>query len=331
MAWEDQINRRDAVFALLSLVAPLRLMAQVSVRVYRIGFLGGGLPSTSKSNVEGLRQGLRDLGYVEGRDFILDFRWGEGRNDRLSELAAELVRANVDVIVTGGEPTIRAARQATATVPIVMGAVGDPVGAGFAASLARPGGNITGVSNLAVEMTGKWLELLRETVPRLSFVAVLWNPANPTHHVFWKEAQAAARTIGIRVLGVEFGSPDDFEKGFATMALERVDGVLVLPDPITLFNRAKLAELMAKRRLPGIALFRENAEAGFLLSYGISAFNNFRRAAVYVDKILKGVKPGELPIEQGTKFELVINLKTAKALGLTVPQSVLVRADELVQ
>jgi putative ABC transport system substrate-binding protein len=325
------MNRRDALIALFFLGAPLRLMAQASGQIYRIGFLGGGLPSTSKHNVEGLRQGLRDLGYVEGRDFILDFRWGEGRNDRLAELATELVRANVNVIVTAGEPAIRAARQATTTLPIVMGAVGDPVGAGFAASLARPGGNITGVSNLAVEMTGKWLELLRETVPRLSYVAVLWNPANPTHHAFWKEAQAAARVMGKKVLGVEFGSPDDFEKGFATMAFERVDGVLVLPDPITGSNRAKLAELMAKRRLPGIALFRESAEAGFLLSYGISAFNNHRRAAAYVDKILKGAKPGELPIEQGTKFELVVNLKTAKALGLTVPQSVLARADELIQ
>jgi putative ABC transport system substrate-binding protein len=180
-------------------------------------------------------------------------------------------------------------------------------------------------------MTGKWLELLRETVPRISYVAVLWNPANPTHHVFWKEAQAAARTMGVKVLGIEFTSPDDFERGFTTMALERVDGLLVLPDPVTGSNRVRLAELMAKRRLPGIALFRESAEAGFLLSYGVSAFNNHRRAAVYIDKILKGAKPGDLPIEQGTKFELVINLKTAKALGLTIPQSVLLRADATIQ
>jgi putative ABC transport system substrate-binding protein len=326
------MNRRDTVLALLALgAAPLAARSQQTGTVYRIGFLGGGLPSTSKSNVEGLRQGLGDLGYVEGRNYILDFRWGEGRNDRLAELAAELVRANVNVIVTAGEPAIRAAKQATTTVPIVMGAVGDPVGAGFAASLARPGGNITGVSNLAVEMTGKWLELLRETVPRISYVAVLWNPANPTHHAFWKEAQAAARTMGVKVLGVEFTSPDDFERGFTTMALERVDGLLVLPDPVTGSNRVRLAELMAKRRLPGIALFRESAEAGFLLSYGVSAFNNHRRAAVYVDRIFKGAKPGDLPIEQGTKFELVINLKTAKALGLTIPQSVLVRADEIIQ
>ncbi len=325
------MNRRDSVLALLALGAPLRLLAQPSGTVYRIGFLGGGLPSTSKSLVEGFREGMRDLGYVEGRNYILDFRWGEGRNDRLAELAAELVRANVNVIVTAGEPAIRAAKQASTTVPIVMGAVGDPVGAGFAASLAQPGGNITGVSNLAVDLPGKWLQLLREADPRISHVAVLWNPANPTHHAFWKVAQTAAQAMGIKVLGVEFSGPDDFERGFATMSLGRVDGLLVLPDPITAFNRAKLAELMAKHRLPGIALFRESAEAGFLLSYGVDAFNNHRRAAAYVDKILKGAKPGDLPIEQGTKFDLVINLKTAKALGLAIPQALLRRADDVIQ
>jgi putative ABC transport system substrate-binding protein len=281
--------------------------------------------------VEGFREGMRDQGYVEGREYVLDFRWGEGRNDRLAELAGELVRANVNVIVTAGEPAIRAAQQATTTVPIVMGAVGDPVGAGFAASLAKPGGNITGISNLAAELPGKWLQLLHEADPRLSYAAVLWNPANPTHHAFWKEAQAAARTMGIKLLSVEFKSPDDFEKGFADMSLNRVEGLLVLPDPITTANRVKLGELMAKHRLPGTALFRESAEAGFLLSYGVSAFNNHRRAAAYVDKILKGARPGDLAIEQGTKFELVINLKTAKALGLSIPQSLLGRADDVIQ
>jgi len=325
------MNRRDSVLALLALGAPLRLMAQPSGTVFRIGFLGGGSPSTSRSNVEGFRQGMRDLGYVEGRNYILDFRWGEGRNDRLAELAAELAHANVNVIVTAGEPAIRAAKQATTTIPIVMGSVGDPVGAGFAASLARPGGNITGVSNLAAEMSGKWLQLLREADPRLSYVAVLWNPTNPTHHAFWKDAQTAARAMGIKVLGVEFSSPDEFESGFSAMALGRVDGLLVLPDPVTGSNRVKLAELMARNRLPGIALFRESAEAGFLLSYGVSAFDNHRRAAAYVDKILKGANPADLSIEQGTKFELVINLKTAKALGLTIPQSLLGRADDVIQ
>lgn len=325
------MNRRDSVLALLALGAPLPLLAQPSGTVYRIGFLGGGLPSTSKANIDGFREGLRTLGYEEGRNYILDFRWGEGRNDRLAELAAELVRANVNVIVTSGEPAIRAAKQATTTVPIVMGAVGDPVGAGFAASLARPGGNITGVSNLAAEMPGKWLQLLRDAAPRLSNVAVLWSPTNPTHQALWNEAQAAARKMGIKVMGVEFSSPDDFERGFSAMALNRVDGLLVLPDPVTTSNRVKLAELMAKNRLPGIALFRESTEAGFLLSYGVSAFDNYRRAAAYVDKILKGAKAGDLPIEQGTKFELVINLKTARALGIAIPQALLSRADDVIQ
>jgi putative tryptophan/tyrosine transport system substrate-binding protein len=325
------MNRRDSLLALLALGVSRRPMAQPAGLVYRIGFLGGGLPSTSKSNVEGFREGMRELGYLEGRNYVLDFRWGEGRNDRLAELAAEFVTANVNVIVTSGEPAIRAAQQATTTLPIVMGAVGDPVGAGFAASLARPGGNITGVSNLAAEMPGKWLQLLHEADPKLAHVAVLWNPANATHLALWNEARAAARIMGIKVLGVEFNGPDDFERGFSDMALYRVDGVLVLPDPVTTSNRARLAELMARRRLPGIALFRESAEAGFLLSYGVSNFDNHRRAAAYVVKILKGAKPGDLAIEQGTRFELVVNLKTAKALGLTIPESLLGRADEVIQ
>ena len=326
------MNRRELILTLVCFWGvPSAAEAQPAGTVARIGFLGGGLASTSTAQMEGLRQGMRDLGYMEGRDFVLDFRWGEGRNDRLFELASELVRAQVRVIVTAGEPAIRAAQKATSSIPIVMGAVGDPVGAGFAASLARPGGNITGVSNLAVDMAGKWLQLLREAVPRISYIAVLWNPANTTHHVVLKETQAAARTMGVRVIGVEFISADDFEAGFATMAFERVDGLLVLPDPVTASNRAKLAELMAKHRLPGITLFRESADAGFLMSYGVSSFNNHRRAAVYVDRILKGAKPGDLPIEQGTKFDLVVNLKTAKSLGLVIPQSVLVRADDLIQ
>ena len=324
------MNRRELLIACAAAL-PVSAFGQSSHKVWRIGFLAGGLPSTAKPNIDGLRQGMKDLGYVEGQDYILDFRWGEGRNDRLPELAAELVRAKVDVIVAAGEPTIRAAKQTSSTIPIVMGAVGDPVVAGFAASLARPGGNITGVSNLAVEMTGKWLELLREMAPKLADVGVLWNPANPTHHTFWKEAQAGARNMNLRAQGVEFNSPDDFENNFATMVAKKVNGVLVLPDPITSSNRAKLAALLSKHKLPGIALFRESAEAGFLLSYGISAYANHRRAAVYIDKIFKGAKPGDLPIEQGTKFELVINVKTAKALGLQIPDSLRIRADDLIE
>jgi putative ABC transport system substrate-binding protein len=326
------MKRRQAFHFLLAFgAAPVAAQAPRTVAMQRIGFISGGTLATTKSAVDGLRQGLRDLGYVEGRNLLIEFRWGEGRNDRLVELAAELVAANVRVIVAAGEPVIRAARQATTTVPIVMGAVGDPVGAGFATSLSRPGGNITGISNLAVEITGKWFQLLRETVPRLSHMAVLRNPANPTHHAFWREAQAAARTMGIRVSGIEFASPNDFEKDFATMVLERVDGVVILPDPMTSANRSRLAELLVTSRLPGIALFKESAEAGVLLSYGVSLFDNHRRAAGYVDRILKGADPAEMPIEQGTKFELAVNLATAKLLKLAIPKSLIARADVVIE
>src|SRR4051794_17590269 len=233
-----------AALARLLLIAiallPTASSAQVTGGVHRIGYMSSGWPSTSKAPLDGLRQGFKDLGYVEGRDFVFDFRWGEGRNDRLAELAAELVRANVKIIVAAGEPGIRATRQATATIPIVMGAVGDPVGAGFAASLARPGGNITGVSNLAVEITGKWFQILREAVPRIGHVAVLWNPANPTHHSFWREAQLAAQNMRVRVSRTDLTSPDDLENGFAKMAAEQVEGVVVLPDPLTSANRSRI-------------------------------------------------------------------------------------------
>ena len=326
------MKRREVLLPVLLGLCP-RVWAQrpsTSV-VHRIGWLDGGTPATAKSAVDGFRQGLRELRYVEGRDVLIEFRWGEGRNDRLLELATELVRANVDVIIGNGEPVIRAASQATATIPIVMGAVGDPVGAGFAASLAKPGGNITGVSNLAVEITGKWFQLLRETIPRIGHVAVLWNPANATHHSFWREAQAAARTVGVRVSRIDLTSPDDLEKGFAKMAVEQVEGVVVLPDPLTSANQSRIADLLVAGHLPAITLFRESAEAGILLSYGLSRFENLRRAAGYVDRIFKGAKPAEMPIEQATKFVLVVNLKTAKLLKLAIPQSVLARADEVIE
>jgi putative tryptophan/tyrosine transport system substrate-binding protein len=238
---------------------------------------------------------------------LIEFRWGDGRSDRLPELATELVRANVDVLVVNGEPGIRAARQATATIPIVMGGAGDPVSAGFAESLARPGGNITGVSNLAVELTGKWFQLLREAVPRVGHVAVLWNPTNPTHPSFWREA--AAQTMGVRVSRIDLTSPDDLEKDFARMAVEQVDGVVDLPDPLTGANRSKIAQLLVVGRLPAVAMWRESAEAGLPLFYGVEIFESLRRVAGYLDRIFKGAKPAEMPIEQGTRFDLVVNLR----------------------
>jgi putative ABC transport system substrate-binding protein len=247
-------------------------------------------------------------------------------------MAAEMVRLNVSVIVVSGEPMILAAKQATSTIPIVMAGVGDPVGRGFVASLARPGRNITGVSNLAVDLTGKWLELLKEAVPQLAKVATLRNPANPTHAVFWREAQDAARALGVQALGAEAKTVEEIEPAFVAMAKEGPGALIVFPDPMfNVSQRLRVASLAERHRLPWIALFRESAEAGALMSYGPSGRENFRRAAAYVDRILKGAKPADLPVEQARQFELVINGKTAKALGLVVPQSLLLRADHVIQ
>jgi putative ABC transport system substrate-binding protein len=253
------------------------------------------------------RDGLRELGYVEGQNLIIEFRSANGQFDRIPEILAELVRLHVDVIVTIGDPVVSAAKQATSTIPIVMVGAGDPVGRGFVASLARPGGNITGISNLAVELTGKWLELVKEVVPRLSRVAILRNGGNPTHSLFWTEAQTSAHGMALTVYSVEVRSPGEFEHAFASMAQERVGAVVVLADPMLGLHRTRLAELSAKHRVPSISPFRENAESGSLISYGPSLRANFRRAATYVDRILKGAKPADLPVELPTKFELVIN------------------------
>ena len=313
------------------LAAPLAADAEQAKSLPRIGYLDGGYPSANAHLREAFRQGLRELGYVEGRTITVEYRWAEGRFDRLPDLAAELIRLQVNLIVAVGDPTIHAAKQATSVIPIVMTAVGDPVGRGFVASLARPGGNLTGVSNLAVDLTGKWLELLKEVVPKASQVAVLMNAANPTHPLFWREAQAAAQVLGLKVLNLEVRTPADFDGAFAAMIRDRASALVVLPDPLISGQRARLAELAAKDRLPAMYAFREHAEAGGLISYGPSLSERFRRAAAYVDKILKGAKPADLPVEQPTRFELVINMKTAKALGLVIPPSILVRADQVIQ
>ena len=310
------------------LLMPLAGEAQQTPKVARVGVLciAGCPPITA------LEEGLRELGWVDGRNIIIEYRSAEGRNERVPELAAELVRLNVNVIVVSGEPMILAARQATSTIPIVMAGAGDPVGRGFVASLARPGGNITGVSNLAVELTGKWLELLKEAVPQLTKVATLRNPANPTHAVFWREAQDAARALGVQALGAEAKTVEEIEPAFVAMAKERPGALVVFPDP--LFNvsqRVRVASLAERHRLPWIALFRASAEAGALMSYGPSSRENYRRAAAYVDRILKGAKPADMPVEQPRQFELVVNGKTARTLGLTIPPSILLRADELIQ
>jgi putative ABC transport system substrate-binding protein len=312
------------------LAPPLAAEAQPRpARVARVALLDGG--NLESQLWHATRDGLRELGYVEGQNLVIEFRSADGHFDRVPELLAELIRLRVDVIVTIGDPVVSAAKQATSTIPIVMAGAGDPVGRGFVASLARPGGNITGVSNLAVALTGKWLELAKEVVPRISRVAILRNGGNPTHALFWTEAQTSAHGMALTVNSVEVRSPGEFEPAFTSMAQAGVGAVVVLADPMLGSHRMRLAELAAKYRLPSISPFREAAESGGLISYGPSLRANFRRAATYVDQILRGAKPGDLPIQQPTTFELFINLKTAKALGLTIPQSILQRADQVIE
>jgi putative ABC transport system substrate-binding protein len=313
------------------LVAPLVAEAQQAAKVPRIGFLGNSTAALEANLVGPFREGLRDLGYVEGRNILIEYRWAEGQYERFPALIAELVALKVDVIVTAGTPASLAVKKATTSIPLVMVAVGDPIGVGLVASLARPGGNVTGLSSIAPELEGKRLELLREVVPKLSHIAVLWNPDNPFHAGSLKETRAAAQVLGIKVqlLGVRVS--EEFPAAFAAILRERPGALLVLADRIFLHNRARIVDFEAKHRLPGVYAYRELVEAGGLMSFGPSYPGMHRQAAHYVDKILKGSKPADLPVEQPTKFELRINLKAAKALGLTIPQSVLLRADQVIQ
>ena len=276
-------------------------------------------------------QGLRELGYIEGKNIVIEARSAEGNFDRLPDLAAELVRLRVDVIVASSNPAIIALKQATQTIPIVMTVVGDPVGAGFVASLARPGGNVTGLSNIAEELSGKRLELLKEINPKITRVAVFRNPTIPTHAVLWKETQDAATALGIKLLPLDIRGPDDFESAFGAMVKERAEAFIVLPEPITLTHRQQIVDLAAKKRLPGMYPFGDFTDAGGLIYYGPSRTDLWRRGATYVDKILKGTKPADLPVERPMKFELVINLKTAKQIGLTIPPNLLARADRVIK
>jgi putative ABC transport system substrate-binding protein len=320
-----------ALVALGFLAGALTVAAQSPAKVARLGYLSGKSEAVDAPWLRSLREGLNELGYVEGRNLLIEYRWAEGDFDRLPALAAELVRLPVDLILADGDPVIAAASRATGTIPIVMTAVGDPVARGFAASLARPGGNITGVSNLAVELTGKWLEILKECVPGLAQAAILGNATNPTHRLFWEEAERAARALRVKLKSVEVRSAGDLEEAFASMRRERSGAVVVLPDPLFIGQSRRVAELAASSRLPAMYTFREQAEAGGLASYGPSLRGNFRRAATYVDRILKGARPGDLPIQQPTTFELVVNLKTAKALGLTVPPALLLQTNHVIE
>jgi ABC-type uncharacterized transport system substrate-binding protein len=305
--------------------------AQPAAKVYRIGFLGGTPPSAEPRLWEGFFQGLRELGYVEGQNIVIEGRYYGDRIERLPALAAELVRLKVDVIVAGASPAPEAAQRATSTIPIVMAYHSDPVGSGLVASLGRPGGNITGMSVLSRELVGKQLQLLKETIPGISRLAVLANPTVPTNVFQLKEAEAAARSMNVRLQVLQVQVADDFAAAFSAMTKDRAGGLIVLGGSMFVAERKRIVELAAQSRLPSMYPLKQFAEAGGLMTYGADNRESFRQAATYVDKILKGAKPGDLPIEQATKFQLIINLKTAKALGLTIPQPVLARADEVIE
>lgn len=305
--------------------------AQAQTRVRRIGFLGNSTPVLEENLIGPFRDGLRDLGYVEGKNIVIEYRWAEGKYERFPALIAELIASKVELIVTAGTPAAVAVKKAAPSTPLVMIAVGDPVGTNLIKSLAHPGGNITGLTSIASDLEGKRLELLREVLPQVSHVAVLWNPASPFQVVSEKELQAAARELGIKVLSLGVKAVEDFDTAFATVLKQRPGALLVLADRLFLHNRARIMEFALKNRLPGVHAYVELVEAGGLMSYGPSYPGMHRRAAYYVDRILKGTKPADLPVERPAKFELVINLKTAKAIGLQIPPNVLARADRVIR
>lgn len=326
-------SSRTALIALLAvaiLAAPLAGEAQPGGKVWRIGVLR--LASPPDPYVDGFRRGLHDLGYVEGRDVVLEYRWAAGRLEQLADLAAELAGLQVDVIVAGGgTPAVQAAKRATSTIPIVVPGVADPVRSGLVASLSHPGGNVTGLALPTTDLDAGRLRLLKEVIPRLSRVAVLWNPPHPLHGSALNELSVVARALGIQIQPLEVWAPEHFGIAFAATGQGYAEAVLVLASPMHYLRLRQIADLAIKHRLPAAADFMEFAEAGGLMAYGPSLPDLYRRAATYVDKIFKGAKPSDLPFEQPTKFQLIINLRTAQALGLTIPKSVLVRADHVIE
>jgi len=326
------ISRRAFVAHLTGglLAAPLAVEAQQAGKVYRIGLLTG--TDASSPNVKGFRQGLRELGWIEDQNIAVVHRYAEGNSDRLPALAADLVGLKVDLIAAGPTPPAVAAKKATTTIPVVMLGAAQPVELGLVASLARPGGNVTGMAwGVDLVIIGKGLEILKEAIPRLRLVGVLSNPANPGNALAMRDVKEAARSVGVQLHALHARGPGDFDGAFAAMAKQRVQALLVVADSLFVTHRARLATLEATYRLPSIHSFVLNVEAGGLIGYAPDTVAAWRRAAVFVDRILKGAKPAELPVEQPTKFELVINLKTAKALGLTIPQSLLLRADQVIE
>ena len=327
------MNRRDSIFAVLALGAvPLCSLAQPQGKIWRVGFLSQrARPDSLDSDIFGaFPRGMRDLGYVEGENLMIEWRFANGNVERLPGLVAELIRLKVDAIVTSSTPATKVLQKATTTIPIVMGTIGDPVGSGFVASLAHPGGNITGLTSVTKDLSPKLLELLLEVVPKLSRVAVLVNSSNPFHAAVLKNVQVAAQKTGVTILAVEARTVQEIENAFPTISKERAGAVILAQDTLFTQQRRQIAELSAKHRLPLIAAMLEYVEAGVLMSYGPSFADIYRRAATYVDKIFKGAKPANLPVEQPTKFEMFINDKTARALGLTIPHSILLQADRVI-
>ncbi len=317
---------------LASVLAVAIAEAQQAKKVQRIGFLGGGSPSAYSPRIEAFRKGLAEIGYAEGKNIAIEYRYAEGNLERLPDLAAELVRLKVDVILAaGGREVAQAAKQATTTIPVVITNVGDPVATRLVASLARPGGNITGLTSASPDLSAKRLELLKEAVPRLTRVAVLYDPTNRGNTANFKETEVAAHLLGVKLQSLEVRIPDDFAGAFNAAKTGRAGALIVLPSLLNATRRTRIVELATKSRLPTMFAEDVDVESGGLMSYGPNYPDLFRRAATYVDKILKGAKPGDLPVEQPMKFELVINLKAAKQIGLTIPPNVLARADRVIR
>jgi putative tryptophan/tyrosine transport system substrate-binding protein len=330
---KKNMKRKITVITLCALLLAVCLSAnaQQATKVPRIGFLGAFSASDFANRLDGLRQGLRELGYEDGKNIVIEYRFSEGKFDRLPKLAAELVSDNVEFVVTAGEAAIRALKQVSKTIPIVVGVTGDLVVTGHAASLAHPGGNVTGFVDTSPDLSGKRLELLKEVLPKTSRIAVLWNAANPVKVLDFKETEMAAQALGLKLQSLKVKASEDFDKEFKATTIQRAGALVVLQDALTVYNARKIVSFAKTSRLPAMYGSTEFVDVGGLMSYAVNFPDLFRRAATYVDKILKGAKPGDLPIEQPIKFELVINLKTAKQIGLTIPPNVLVRADKVIK
>jgi putative ABC transport system substrate-binding protein len=327
---------KRSLFLILVLLAAQEINAQAQqpAKVYRIGLLSAGSRSagfTGPGQLRPLLEGLRELGYVEGQNIVIEYRFAQGKEERLADLATELLRKKVDVIIATSTPAAQAAKKSTVTIPIVMTFVGDPVVSGLVASLAQPGGNITGLSLLAPELNGKRLELLKEACPRASLIAVLWNPASSASELWLKEIEVAARALGVRLQPLEVRDTKDFDDAFSAITTKRAGALLVLRHPVFSIHQTRIVDFAAKSRLPAMYSRSGSAEAGGLMFYGPNDDEMWRRAATYVDKILKGAKPADLPVEQPMKFEFIINLKTAKQIGLTIPPNMLARADKVIK